>query len=214
MPARDWASIRQQMISVFNPIVQGQFGANPTSAQQATINELLIKSNDSSLIAQSRIALFNQLFPWVNLPYALVPDAWQVRVEGNRPQLVFSFYSLDSNGNVLTLTDNELTIAHPIPQKPTVSSIPVHTKGDYISYNVYSDNSKLIINCATADQAQQVRDACIQLIQPSYASTIIQSPIKPRQTTNNITQVTVRPARAAYFSQGQKNTKPDWVVQF
>lgn len=99
MPIRDWAAIRKSLIANYNPTIAEKFGATPSAADNDSIQLMTVKSNDSSLIAQSRITLFNQKFPSGDA-YAVCPDGWLIRPEYHRPQGIYQFVEVDNTGKV------------------------------------------------------------------------------------------------------------------
>jgi hypothetical protein len=213
MPSRDWAAIRVQLISVFNPVVEAQFGQNPTTQQQQLMSELLIKSNDSSLIAQSRITLFNQMYPQTYDAYAAIPDGWPLRPEHNRPQCVYQFAEVDADGNIIDSPKYSINIPHHQPQQVT-EGLPNYQKGNWEIIYVLSDNSKITIHSYDETNGMTVLNAAKNLVIPSYLEGAYTSKSSLVSGGYEIAQINVKCRMAKYFSTGAKNVKPDWISKF
>ncbi|MEH1922171.1 MAG: hypothetical protein V7L07_14015, partial [Nostoc sp.] len=144
--------------------------------------------------------------------YSAVPEWWQIRIEAGRPQMIFMFAQKMENGNFGS-PKYPLTIPHPIVQHYSTSPLPDYKKGQYEALLTLKDNSKLIINAFSVEEAQKMLDACKALIQPEYLEGAIQRPIAPRKGPE-LLEIDVIAKRAEYFSTGLKNTKPDWIDSF
>lgn len=210
MPIRDWIAIRKSLVANYNPKVAAKFGDTPTNDEQTIINQMQIKSTDSNLIAQTRITLFNNQFPVQS--YAAVPEWWQIRIEAGRPQLIFMFAQKLGEDN-FDSAKYPLTIPHPIVKHYQTSPIPDYQKGQWEALLTLKDNSKLIINAISAEEAQRVLDACKLIIQPEFLQGALQRPIAPRKGPE-LLEINVSARRAEYFSTGLKNTVPDWIDSF
>lgn len=142
--------------------------------------------------------------------YAAVPEWWQIRLEGKRPQLVILFAEIDSNGNVVGSAKNPISIPHPIVQRQTTAPLPPYQKGQYEAMVTLNDNSKIIINAISAEVADSTLQAATKLVQPQYLEGAIYRPSAPRKGTE-LLQINVKAVRGEYFSTGLKNVQPDWV---
>jgi hypothetical protein len=142
---------------------------------------------------------------------ASVPDWWQVRIEGNRPQLVVHFSEKDLSGN-LSSAKYVITIPHPPANKPIYSPIGSYTKGNVEGILTLKDNSKLIVNALNAAEAERVIDEAIRIIDPAMLVSSF-SKIGTRRG-QPIKEITVYPCYARFFSTGYRNQKPDWTIYF
>jgi len=142
--------------------------------------------------------------------YAAVPEWWQIRLEGKRPQLVILFAETDINGKVIGSPKNPITIPHPVISRGTTSPLPPYQKGQYESMLTLNDNSKIILNAVDASTADSMMDACKALVDPKYLQGSIQRPTAPRRGTE-LLQIRVKAVRGEYFATGMENTKPDWI---
>lgn len=209
MPIRDWAKIRQTLISIYNTKVIEKFGTTPSVEQQARLELLKIQSNDSALIAQSRIELFNLLFPAEY--YAAVPEWWQVRLEANRPQMIFMFAEKLGTNN-FDSAKYPITVPHPTASHYQTSPLPDYQKGQYEGILTLKDNSKVIINAISPEEADKVLKACKAIIIAEFLVGATQK-IGPRSGVE-LLKINVSAKHVNYFSSGLKNTKPDWIDYF
>ena len=142
--------------------------------------------------------------------YAAVPDWWQVRVEGKRPQMVFLFAVDLGNGN-LDYAKYPITIPYPIVKKYQTSPLPPYKKGQYEGMLILNDNSKVFVNAFDEDEANKMLDAAAIIIQPQYLQGSNRK--VSQRKGEQMLQVNVVPKRLEYFSEGTK-TKSDWIVEF
>jgi hypothetical protein len=210
MPIRDWAAIRKSLIATYNPTVAAKFTTPVSSTDQQTINLMQVQSNDSSLIAQSRITLYNQQFP--NQAIAAIPDWWAVRVGAGRPQMIFRFAVKLAQNSGYDSAKYVISVPHPVVKHYTTSPIPSYQKGQIEGIITLSDNSKVVINAISAEEVQRVLDAIKLIIIPSFLEGQ-STKIGPRSGYTLITD-TVYARTASYFSSGFKNMKPDWIDLF
>ncbi|MHC5931682.1 hypothetical protein [Nostoc sp.] len=211
MPTRDWASIRKTLIAVYNPTVQEKFATNISTNKEEQMNQLMIQSNDSSLIAQSRITLFNLRFPSALEVYSAVPEWWQVRIEAGRPQMIFMFAEVLGERNFGS-AKYPISIPHPIVKHYQNSPLPDYQKGQYEGILILNDNSKVIINAISEEEANRVLTACKAIIIPDFLTNAIQK-VSQRRGVELLT-INVHAKRVDYFSTGLKKTKPDWTDTF
>ena len=211
MPIRDWAAIRKTLIANYNPKVQAQFGATPSASDQQIMNQMLVQLSDSSLMAQSRIQLFNQQFPPTVEAYAAVPEWWQIRIEGNRPQMIFLFAQILGE-NSFDYAKYPITIPHPIVKHYQQSPLPNYQKGQYEGIVTLKDNSKIIINAFSNQECEKIIEAAKKLVIPDFLVGATEK-IAPRKGPE-LSTVKVSARSAKYFSTGLKNVKPDWIDKF
>jgi hypothetical protein len=143
---------------------------------------------------------------------AAVPEWWQVRVGANRPQLIMQFAERLPNGNygpphwVLSIPWCTVTSSH---TTPPISS---YQKGNVEVCLRLADNSSIVANCineATAIRVLSQAIACIsptQLIGANHRIGV--------RSGEGLQNLIVYPRSAKYFSTGQRNTVPDWVVRY
>ncbi|MEH2302863.1 MAG: hypothetical protein V7K88_28775 [Nostoc sp.] len=210
MPVRDWAKIRKLFISNFNPIVVSAFGSEELSQNDVALKDAMtIKANDSSLIANSRLTLYSQKFP--NQAIAAVPEWWQVRPEGKRPQLIILCGEKNDKGHIGYLI-YPITIPHPKTTRHQTSPIPDYKKGNTEAILTLKDNSKVILNAYDNDTANSLMEAIKPLIDPTYLEgSFTKVGLRKGQA---LLEITVTAKEGRYFSQGLKNTKPDWIDKY
>ena len=145
--------------------------------------------------------------------YSAVPEMWQVRIEANRPQMVFMFAEFDETGKVIGYAKNPITLPHPIDSQYLKSPLPEYQKGQWEALLTLKDNSKLIINAFNLEEAEKMLEACKKLIKPEMLEGAIERPIAPRKGTE-LLQIKVRCLKSEYFPNGLKNAKPSAVSIF
>jgi hypothetical protein len=142
---------------------------------------------------------------------ASVPDWWQVRIEGKRPQLVIHFAEKRMDGK-LGSAMYVVTIPHPSPIKPLYSPISSFTKGNIEGILTLNDNSKLIVNGLNELEVGRVIEEAILTIDPKRLLGSF-SKVGTRRG-QALKQIKVYPRYCRYFSTGYRNMKPDWTVYF
>jgi hypothetical protein len=148
-----------------------------------------------------------------NPAIAAIPEWWQVRLGANYPQLVLQFGQDLGNGK-RGAPDSVLTIPHFNPAISLVSGCPIQgfSKGNWEGILTLADNSKVIVNAITADEAERVIELAKGMILPSM---LVGSFLKLGQRKGQaLRQITVKARIAKYFATGQKNMKPNWVRYF
>jgi hypothetical protein len=142
---------------------------------------------------------------------AAVPDWWQVRIEGRRPQLIMHFAEMGLDGK-LDKTKYVISIPQALNVKPLASPISAYRKGQYEGILTLNDNSKLIVNAISETEAQRVIDEASGSIDPKYLNgSFIKIGIRKGQA---LKQIMVYPKYAKFFSSGLQSLQPDWVVSF
>jgi hypothetical protein len=143
-------------------------------------------------------------------PIAAIPEWWPARIGGQRPQLVTLFAEKLPNGK-LGRTRWPLTIPHynPRVRKP---NLPSYKKGQWEGILTLKDNSKLIVNAISQSEAERVINAVKTYISPAYlAGAQLKIGIRKGEP---LKQCLVVPTSAKFFATGQKNTVPNWTVDF
>lgn len=88
--------------------------------------------------------------------YAAVPEWWQIRPEGKRPQVVLKFCAKEGDGKYGP-PKYPITIPHPkITQKMMSSPLQSYKKGNFEGELKLADNSKVIVNCINKAEAERV----------------------------------------------------------
>lgn len=144
--------------------------------------------------------------------YAAVPDWWQIRPEAGRPQLVIQFGEDLGNGKVGSPM-YAITIPHYKGNKPKTSPVPGYKKGSWEEILTLNDNSKVVVNAYSQSEARKIINACQQIISPEY---LTNSYLKGGTIRKGkaLKEISVIPKMAKFFSTGQQNTIPDWIVRF
>lgn len=139
-------------------------------------------------------------------PIAVIPEWWQVRIGSDRPQLVCLYAEKLPNGK-LGRTRWPLTIPHYNGGKKP--NLPSYRKGQWEGILTLADNSKVIVNASSKEEAERVINALKQFINPAkLANSQIKVGIRKGAT---LKQCLVVPRSVRFFKTGQKNTVPEWV---
>jgi len=144
---------------------------------------------------------------------AVVPDWWQVRLGADRPQLMVQYARKFSDG-AWDKPKYVLSIPHWSKSKEltTISDFPTYQKGQYQGTTILSDNSKLIVNCITAAEAERVTVKLLSTLPPlvKVNSTYVSAFRRGRP----LAEILVYPRIIKYFATGQRDLNPTWVKKF
>jgi hypothetical protein len=142
-------------------------------------------------------------------PVAAIPQSWQIRHEGGKPQLVIHCAEKKEDGKYGSAM-YPITVPHwkgGIHDKPP---LPAYKKGNWEGILVLADTSKVTINAVNESECTKILNAIKpwinkEMLKDSYfKGGKINIEIKPTQ---------VKPMYGRYFSTGQKNNKPDWIAK-
>lgn len=148
---------------------------------------------------------------------ASLPISWQIRNEGNRPQMVIQCgeeNGVDADGNKKYKSAMyPISVPHWDGTPSDKITLPSYIKGNYEGIYTLSDNSKVTINAQNELQCKRILNAIIPHISKAYlkdayfkgGNIVRETPIKESR---------VKPRYGRYFKNGQKNNKPDWRVDF
>ena len=144
---------------------------------------------------------------------AAIPDWWAVRLGANRPQLLI-LYAIKFKDGTWDKPKYVLSIPHWNKSKAdtVIANFPSYAKGDFYGIRVLPDNSKLIVNAVSADEARRVLTKLSESI-PNDMIQNSQTSISDRKGAP-LNKVTVYPRIARFYQTGQKNLSPDWTVDF
>ena len=142
-----------------------------------------------------------------------IPLAWQLRPEGDRSQLIIQCGEVDDKGKIGSPM-YPITIPHYGGTKLKKSPVPEYIKGNYEYILVLADNSKITINAKNKKEAEKVINAIKLLIKPDFISKSYSKSGLIKNNKFQIKETKVKPKMAKYFSKGQKQAKPDWIVKF
>ena len=144
---------------------------------------------------------------------AAIPDWWQIRLGANRPQLLI-LYARKFNDGTWDKPKYVLSIPHWNKSKieTVFSDFPTYDKGDFQGTRVLPDNSKLIVNALTSDEARRVI-AKLSAGIPADMIEFAQTSIADRRGAP-LRKITVYPRIVRYFATGQKDLAPTWSIDF
>jgi hypothetical protein len=145
-------------------------------------------------------------------PYAAVPEWWQLRPENHRPQLIIHFGEVKADGSIGKAM-YPLTIPHFSGDKENVKNIKWKwRKGSIEGILTLKDNSKLIVNAVSKEEAQKIIGLASQYISDNQ---LTDSFTKVGERKGQpFKQITVAPKVARFFAEGAKSTVPTWVIKF
>lgn len=143
---------------------------------------------------------------------ATIPEHWQVRIEGGRPQLVYVFREKNDDGS---LADSwyQIAVPHPDPKinKSNVPKLPNYRKGDWEYIITLKDNSKIVVNASDEANAKTMVTAASAIVNEIMLDPMI--PIKSGRRTakNAFVERDVVLYQIDYYGNGARNgAKPDW----
>ena len=145
-------------------------------------------------------------------PVAIIPEWWQLRLEGNVPQFVIAFGEVDQLTGKCLHAKYPMTIPHFKNVKPLSCPVPRYRKGNYELLGIMKDNSKLIINAFSEYECERVYDSIFPFLDPAFSSSMKYKIGK--RVGYQFKEIWVCPRFGKYFSQGTKDTNPDWTVYF
>jgi archaellum component FlaC len=141
-------------------------------------------------------------------PAAVVPDWWQVRT-GQRSQAVVLYQEFDTGTGQFLPSKWSLAIPHYRFGQNAIPDIPQYDKGNIQGMLTLADNSKIIVNCVTIDEAHRVLGILEGLVDPSMlvgADSLI-----GERKGKALKQCSVKPRSIKFFENGQRNTIPTWT---
>lgn len=188
----------------FAPIDVEQITCNNGVAESEIVTVAVIKGTEAAEL-EKYAANAKMLEAQCELePVAAAPDWWQVRLGSDRPQIVCVFRKQGSR------TYHSLAIPHPANvQLPQAPILPAYQKGNIQGMIVLNDNSKFIVNCGSQGEAERICALAASKIIASY----LPNPYKVWITERKgepVGELQMQPTSIMYFSQGQKDLKPDW----
>jgi hypothetical protein len=148
---------------------------------------------------------------------AAIPISWQIRNEGNRPQLVIQSAEedgVDNNGNrKYKSAMYPISVPHWDGNPGQKISLPPYIKGNYEGIFTLRDNSKVTINAKNEIECKRILNAIKPYISKEYLEdAYFKGGLIVRK--NPIKESRVQPRYGRYFKEGQKNNKPDWRIDF
>lgn len=180
---------------------------NTRTGREAIKTSLLIRDEDSGIETLNKMTYFsNYLYQESSVSYA---DGWQIRKGHDIPQLavIYRDRTPDSISG-----DYILHIPHYNGnKKPKISS---YDKGDYWARWILKDNSHIIVNARTENEAVKYIKKLEKYVDPKF-----RTPENPWLVTGATSKGTYKkfkavPIRADYYPDGKKNSFPEWRYYF
>ena len=140
------------------------------------------------------------------------PEAWEVRPEDDRPQLVMIFREKLSNGK-LSSSCWSLTIPHyRNVGKPLQPPIPSYRRGNWEMIWVLKDNSKVIMHGYDRSELERMYLIVRGIVHSDYIPT--RGPKFGERVAAELPDRQVVPIIARYFPTGRQNLNPLWEAHF
>ena len=138
---------------------------------------------------------------------------WLIRPEHLKSQVCYSFAEVDSNNNIIGSPKYSIIIPHHISSKPN-NPISNYQKGNFELIYVLKDNSKITIHGFNESENLRILEEIKLRIIPEYLNGAYLSKNSQIFPKTLLKEIEVKCTRAVYWSQGRKNSKPDWVKKF
>ncbi|NET72520.1 MAG: hypothetical protein F6K62_16805 [Sphaerospermopsis sp. SIO1G2] len=143
---------------------------------------------------------------------AVVPEWWQVRLEGGVPQFIIAFGEVDSASGKCNHAKYSMTIPHFKNVKPLTCPVPRYKKGNYELIAYFSDNSKIIINAVSEHECERIYFGVLPYIEDEWRNNLKYKVGK--RVSYPFKEVWVCPRFGRFFSLGNRELNPDWSVYF
>jgi hypothetical protein len=143
---------------------------------------------------------------------AVVPDWWQVRTGADRPQLVIVYANVINGKRGRSRWS--VMVPHFNTQLKGRRDYPKYKKGSCFATLTLVDNSKLTINAETEQEAERTVKALSSFINPAMLPPDVNNLDihTGKRKGKALSVVDVEPVTLSYFSTGQRNMMPDWVI--
>lgn len=209
-----WKHLRRLWQAIHNRQVNEYFGkfakeGGLNNAKSNIKTACLIRPTDSAIIHLCKSFVFQFVlghYNWKYPPIASFPEWYQIRIGGDRPQLVVQ-YAEKLAGGKLGRTRWSISIPHYIGDKNP--KFPTYKKGQWELLVTLRDNSKIMLNCISKEECERTWKEIKPYIKPYYLVTS-QVKIGPRKG-KKLKQCNVVATNAKYFAKGQQNGIPTWV---
>lgn len=210
IPQTDLSGLQSQLEEVLNRIGSFPYSCGDQSASYASIAQalqavtcggLLNIDIDDNLdeLKQDILDALEDLDT-----NAVVPDAWQVKVGNDRPQLAIQFGNVLASGEIGSSRFNTC-----IPHwngSTKWALLPRYRKGNIQGRIILKDNSRLVVYAYSETEAKKAIASLLKFVKPSM--------IKSRtpfigQANGDFSTVKVKPTLAKFFEKGQLTEIPE-----
>jgi hypothetical protein len=141
---------------------------------------------------------------------ASVPEWWQIRKEAGTPQLVIVWREKNPDGT-WGGTQYSVSVPHPksLEKPSSFPSLGIYKKGNHQLVLKLKDNSKLIINSRSDEEAVALKDRLVALIDPKYVDRQHQITKFPAKTFK---EIDLAPWRIDCYPKGGQSVK-SWKLR-
>lgn len=175
-----------------------------SNGRQALKTSLLIRNEDSGLEVINKQIYFQRLVGG-DIPIATMPEWWPKRVGSDIPQLTVVWRPPGKK------TSYQICIPHYNGDRNP--KIPSYRKGSYRGTLTLSDNSKLVVNAASENEADRVIRVLRRYINPKFASG--RNPHIGKVKGSGFKEARVVPIVADFYPYGQaEDNRPSWRKYF
>jgi len=171
---------------------------NPLNSLQTLSNQIKSLGNMVLAIAEDRLPCDS------DPPVVAIPDHWEHKLSYPTAQLVITWKTVDPPYSYW-----RTSVPHPkadLTEERLREILPEQfSRGSEFARIVLTDNSKIIVNCISRDEAILVGDALVSLV----ADIAVEGHIKTYGTTRlDLERRAVKPVFADYYPNGQRDVLP------
>ncbi|NER36217.1 MAG: hypothetical protein F6J93_19905 [Oscillatoria sp. SIO1A7] len=141
-----------------------------------------------------------------------MPEHYQIKLEGHRPQLVLQLAEPKEDADELGKAQHVITIPHYIGKADSPAPVQYVQKGGHHGMLVLNDNSKIHVYCISKTECTRVLQAIRFWVNPFYLDGAQYK--YSEYPTADIKQVTVYPKYAKYWPNGTKHQNSEWTTAY
>lgn len=208
----NWRVTQKYLRITHNKAVKTYF-KNVDNVNNTYVDALRIYSKDTANQCIAKMKLFEGIKSQESFA-PLIPEWWQVRKGADVPQLVVVFKPKSSTRSNLE-SRWSLSLPHFINDPDKVKHITGYKKGSVQGILTLKDNSKIIIYAKNKTEVKKTLKnwTHANLFDPNYLDKKnLDLKIGEINTQVKFKEIEVIPAYSKYFSTGQKNLAPNWVL--
>jgi hypothetical protein len=181
---------------------------NTVTGRQVLKTCFLIRDEDSAIEVMNKMLAYQAYIKKYGdlTAVASIPEDWQLKVEAQRPQLVVVFRPTSKKEK-----SGYYSFVIPHYNGDKTPSIKSFTKGNYWARIILKDNSKIVINANTENNAVEMAKSFLKYVEAKYKTNNIRT---GEYLDNPFKVLSLKPWRADYYPNGKKNNYPKWQHYF